>query len=56
MVNGEYKNLGLYTTDGVEVGAYNGVSRIDLSSLPEGVYVVRVNTADGVLTGKIALK
>ncbi|MBP3552515.1 MAG: T9SS type A sorting domain-containing protein [Bacteroidaceae bacterium] len=56
MVNGEYKTLGLYTTDVVEMGTYNGVSRIDLSSLSQGVYVVRVNTADGVLTGKIALK
>lgn len=56
LVNGEYKSLELYTANGMQAGTYSGVNRIDLSSLVEGVYVVRVNTADGVLTGKIALK
>lgn len=56
LVNGEYKSLELYTVNGVQVGSYNLTNRIDLSSLMNGVYVVRVNTADGVLSGKIMLK
>lgn len=56
VVNGSYLTLDLYTTGGVKVGDYSRTSRIDLSALENGVYVVRVNTAEGVLTGKIVLK
>ncbi len=56
LVNGEYITLDLYGVNGVLVGNYSETNRIDLSALNSGVYVVRVNTAEGVFTGKIALK
>ena len=56
VVNGEYTALELYTVGGVKVAGYNQLSRIDLAALASGVYMVRVNTAEGVFTGKIALK
>jgi hypothetical protein len=55
-VNGEYKSLELYTTNGVMVGSHCQLSTIDLSVLASGVYVVRVHTTNGELTGKIVLK
>ncbi len=56
LINGEYNTLDLYGVNGTLVGNYSGTTRIDLSSLNSGVYVVRANTADGVFTGKITLK
>lgn len=55
-VNGEYKSLELYTTNGVMVGSHCQLSTIDLSDLASGVYVVRVHTTNGELIGKIVLK
>lgn len=55
-VNGEYLALEIYLMNGVQVGNYSGMNQIDLSALATGVYAIRVNTVDGVLTGKVAIK
>ncbi len=55
-VNGEYRSLNLYATDGAMVGNYGQLTKIDLSNLASGVYVVHVDTTDGNLIGKIVLK
>lgn len=55
-VAGEYNALEIYTSTGVKVGAYTGEKRISLSALSAGIYLVRVNTADGWLDGKVAVK
>ena len=55
-VNGEYRSLNLYATDGAMVGNYGQLTKIDLSNLASGVYVVHVGAADGNLIGKIVLK
>ena len=55
-VNGVYSSLQIYSANGAMVGNYAQMNKIDLSALSSGVYVVRVHTAEGELTGKIVLK
>lgn len=55
-ITGAYNALEIYTSTGVKVGAYAGEKSISLSALSAGIYMVRVNTADGWLDGKIAVK
>ncbi len=55
-VNGEYDTVEIYAVNGAKVGSYSQTDCIDLTALEKGVYVVRVDKADGELTGKIMLK
>lgn len=56
LITGEYVSLEIYSASGALVGYYRGVSQIDLSAQASGVYMIRLNTAAGVLTGKFAVK
>ncbi len=55
-INGEYRSLDVYSVTGALVGNYSGVNCIDLSALPVGVYAIRVDTGNGMLTGKMLIK
>ena len=55
-INGEYTSLEIYTANGTLAGNYKGVQQVNLSTLATGVYVIRVNTLNGSLSGKVAIK
>lgn len=56
IVNGDYSALEIYSLDGKSAGNYSGVKSIDLNALNAGVYVIRLHTEQGWLTGKIWVK
>ena len=52
-VDGEFSDAAVYTTDGIAAGSFKGnVCRVDGS----GCYIVRVQTGNGIVTRKIAVK
>ena len=51
-----YERLTVYTVSGLIAGQYSGISEIDLSNLPEGIYVIYVESVSGIHTGKIIIK
>lgn len=54
---GEYDSAVLYTSDGVSVMRIEGVQSTDVSSLQNGIYMLRAVTEDGrVAVYKVALK
>lgn len=55
-VNGAYRSLEVYALNGARLAAYAGVPSVNLSELGEGVCIVRLCTADGVQTVKVAVK
>lgn len=53
------KSLTVYSASGTQMGNKAGstnVCRYDASRLAPGVYVVQMNTADGIVTSKLAIK
>lgn len=53
------KNIAVYSTSGSMIGGMTvdaNTCRYDASRLSSGVYVVKLSTADGIVTGKIAVK
>lgn len=55
-INGEYRSLEIYSASGTLAGHYSGMNSIDLSALEAGVYAIRMNTGNGILTGKVLIK
>lgn len=47
LINGTYSKLSLYGTTGSLCGEYAGITTINLSTLPQGVYVAKMVKADG---------
>lgn len=47
LVNGDYSKLSVYGTSGSLCGEFAGANTVNLSTLPQGVYVVKMVKADG---------
>lgn len=56
IVHGDYTSLDLYNVSGAKVKSVSGVSDVDLSSLPAGIYMVRLNSEGKVITLKTIVK
>lgn len=52
-VSGEYDTLSIYSVSGHEVARYGFDERIDVSSLPNGVYIVRILSGKQVEIAKL---
>jgi hypothetical protein len=55
VVEGEYTSVEIYSVVGEFVGAFDSESRINLSNLNKGVYLVRVMDGAKSVTKKITL-
>lgn len=42
-IHGDYTSLDLYNASGAKVKSVSGVSQVDLSSLPRGIYMIRIS-------------
>ena len=56
-VNGSYKKLSVYAVSGALCSEHQGESTVSLATLPQGVYVVKLQKADGqTVARKVVLK
>lgn len=55
-VNGDYNTLSVYGVNGALAGQYRNTETVDISGLAAGVYVVRLDCAEGLKTVKLIKK
>ncbi len=54
-IEGEYESAILYDINGVEVARLNGEKQLNVTSLPAGIYMLSVRTAEESYTAKISV-
>lgn len=55
-IDGEYVSATLYNVNGAEVAKLNGEKQLNVTSLPAGIYLLSIRTADESYTTKIAIR
>lgn len=55
-IDGEYVSATLYNVNGAEVAKLNDEKQLNVTSLPAGIYLLSIRTADESYTTKIAIR